>query len=151
MASKSSCSTEEPVFADDVFSDQELDRIAKTRPRTRKADAGLRARLMTKTSEVIEWTAIETGTTRVGVPDIYGVNKRTGESFWVECKKKDGKLSPAQIGWIRTHMRLGVSVYIAEDFMGGWMILELGTDNVLRGSSNTKMLDTLKAVNYRQN
>jgi hypothetical protein len=134
---------------EDMFSPEQVARVLAERPKPRKADAGLRARLMSKTSDMIEWTPIETGTTRIGVPDIYGVNKRTGESFWVECKKRDGKLSPGQIAWIRTHMRLQVPVFVVEDFMGGWMLLELGTDNILRGSSNRKMLDLLKASNHR--
>lgn len=155
MVSRSSSQKAALIFAaelaedEDVFSSAELQRTLQSRPKPRKADAGLRARLMSKTSDRIEWTPIETGATRVGVPDIYGVCKRTGESFWVECKKRDGKLSPGQIAWIRTHQRLNVPVFVVEDFMGGWMLLELGTDNILRGSSNRRMLELLKATNHR--
>jgi hypothetical protein len=86
-----------------------------------KSDDGLRS-LIQSHLPLVHWSAIETGATARGVPDLEGhvpghLAGGQGVQLWIECKAtRDGrtpKFTPAQPGWLMRRSRAGGICWVA--------------------------------------
>ena len=67
----------------------------------------------------VDWQAIESGTTGLGIPDLNGCVG--GVEFWIEMKATTSwrlRISPQQVGWAERRARSGGRVFLAARAIG---------------------------------
>lgn len=82
------------------------------------ADGGLRALFRQHLTRAAgwEWTAMETGGTASGVPDVFWGHAPTRTRGWIECKKTDGwavEFRPHQLAWLARYGPCGARTHVA--------------------------------------